>query len=169
MDDISNSPAPDSPQMTVGELARWLMRKPRFAVVSSLRKDGSPWSVPLGFWFDGTHVYLAMNPDNNGVKRFRRDPRVSITVTNDGTFPPQFVTIVGEVEEIEDPGWRIASIIHRRYPKEHVVDEDEYEKTWLAKGKVVFRLSIERRATFDLRKTFGREPDRLLRSAYLEV
>jgi hypothetical protein len=79
---------PDSPhplQMSDDELLDFLLgpvettpgEEMRFVAVASLRKDGSPWVVPLGYWYDGTYLYITMHPGNAGVQRLRRDPRVA--------------------------------------------------------------------------------------------
>ncbi len=49
-------------EMTREELGEFLMDCPRFAAVARLRRDGSPVVVPLGFWYDGTYVYLTIAP-----------------------------------------------------------------------------------------------------------
>ncbi len=145
---------PESPEpgaMTRDELYQFLMGSVRFAAVSSLRKDGSPVVVPLGFWYDRTYVYLTIAPARGGVYRLRRDPRVSISVFND-QFPVRYVTFQGVAEEIPDPGYEISLRIHRRYPKEHAVDSAAYERAWLSTGKVVFRIRLDRYRSLDLTK-----------------
>src|SRR5262249_30463592 len=136
-------------EMTREELGEFLIAGPRFVAVASLRRDGSPVVVPLGFWCDGTCVYLTIAPTGGGVARMRRDPRVSMSVFND-RFPVRCVTIQGLAEEIPDPGYEISLRIHRRYPKSHAVDPDAY--AWLSAGKAVFRIQVDCYPSLDLPK-----------------
>ena len=138
-------------EMTREELGEFLMDGPRFAAVASLRRDGSPVVVPLGFWYDGTYVYLTIAPSRGGVARMRRDPRVSVSLFND-RFPVRYVTFHGLAEEISDMGHEISLRIHRRYPKAHAVDTEAYERAWLSTGKVVFRIRVGRYHSLDLTK-----------------
>lgn len=133
------------------EVLAFLGERPRYCAMASVRRDGSPFVVPLGYWCDDSYLYMTMGPERGGVKRLRRDPRVSISVHNED-FPARFVCIVGEAEEIPDPGYEISLRVHRRYPKGHVTDERAYERNWLSTGKVVFRVPIERFVGMDLTK-----------------
>lgn len=124
-----------------------------FASVASLRKDGSPFVVPLGFWCDGDYLYLTIGKDRTAAKRMQRDPRVAITLYN-WTFPVKFVTITGRVEQIDDPEYEISLKIHRRYPKDHVIEDAEQdERNWLSMGKAVFRISLDGANGMDLDKS----------------
>ena len=137
--------------MSHAEALAFLDERPRYCAMASIRRDGSPFVVPLGFWCDESYLYVTMGPERGGVKRLRRDPRVSISVHNED-FPARFVTIIGAAEEIPDPGDEISLRIHRRYPKGHVTDEQAYERRWLSTGKVVFRVRIEQFVGMDLTK-----------------
>lgn len=158
---------PDSPhplQMSDDELRDFLLgpvdtvpgQEMRFVAVASLRKDGSPWVVPLGYWYDGTYLYITMHPANAGVRRLRRDPRVSMTVFNTN-FQARFVTVAGVAEEIEDPGHEISRRILGRAQSDHLVDLDAYERNWLRDGKVVFRVPVAQRSTMDQSKLTGEQ------------
>ena len=149
-------------EMTREELSEFLMDGPRFAAVASLRRDGSPVVVPLGFWYDGTYIYLTIAPTRGGVARMRRDPRVSLSVFND-RFPVRYVTFQGLAEEISDGGHEINLRIHRRYPKAHAVDAEAYERAWLSTGKVVFRIRVGRYHSLDLTKVADLAADGAMR------
>lgn len=143
------SERPEPGEMTREELSQFFMEGPRFAAVASLRRDGSPVVVPLGFWYDGTYVYLTSAPSRGPAVRMRRDPRVSVSVFND-RFPVRYVTFQGLAEEIPDPGHEVSLKIHRRYPKAHAVDPEAYERAWLSTGKAVFRIRVEHYHSLDL-------------------
>lgn len=135
------------------EPARYRPGNMLFAAVASLRKDGSPFAVPLGFWCDGEYLYLTIGKDRAGAKRLQRDPRVSVTLYN-WTFPVKFVTINGRAEQIKDPDHEISLTIHRRYPSDHVIEDTaQNEKDWLSMGKAVFRIPLDDIVAMDLNKS----------------
>jgi PPOX class probable F420-dependent enzyme len=115
----------------------------QYAVLTSLRRDGAPFSIPLGYVFDGDDFYVSIRTGRSGIARLRRDPRVCLCFSN-WTFPAKFITVTGIAEEVDDPGFVISRRINRRYPKEHVVSSmDEFEREWLAEGRSVFRIRPE--------------------------
>lgn len=130
--------------MTDEELAAFLMEKPRFASLASLRKDGSPFVVPLGYLYESRYMYFTFAPERSVVKRLRRDPRVAVTVYNEA-FPVKFVLVTGCVEEYADDNLELTIRKHRwmmsRVPG---IDHAEFERNHLALGRVVFRLKLER-------------------------
>jgi PPOX class probable F420-dependent enzyme len=121
------------------------------AALATLRKDGSPHVVPVGFWYDNEYLYITLSPTRAGVKRLRRDPRVSISVFRHRS-PAIFVTISGKAEEIDDAGHAISRSILRRYPRPPGWDVEAFEKSWLEAGKVVFRIKPVECAGLDLSK-----------------
>jgi hypothetical protein len=80
--------------------------KPCYATVSSLRRDGSPIGVPLGYLYEDGWIYLSMNPETSGTKRILRDPRVCVSVYNDH-YPVKFAIITGTAEVYDDPGLQL--------------------------------------------------------------
>jgi nitroimidazol reductase NimA-like FMN-containing flavoprotein (pyridoxamine 5'-phosphate oxidase superfamily) len=136
----------------LGEDRRFPVDAMLFAAVASVRMDGSPFVVPLGFWYDGEALYLSVGGDRSApALRMRRDPRVCITVFNH-TFPIKFVVMTGTAKPIEDPGQEISRRISRRYPKSHVIDEGEYESFHIDEGRHVFRVDIDEMSSMDLSK-----------------
>jgi PPOX class probable F420-dependent enzyme len=121
------------------------------AALATLRKDGSPHVVPVGFWYDGQYLYITLSPTRLGVKRLRRDPRVSVSVFRHRS-PAIFVTVSGKAEEIDDPGHAISRRILRRYPRPAGWDVEAFEKNWLEAGKVVFRIPMHEVAGMNMSK-----------------
>jgi hypothetical protein len=80
--------------MTQAELDDFLGGRPRYCAFASLRKDGSPFVIPVGYLYEDGFLYVTFAPDRAAVRRIRRDPRVSVTVFND-RYPVQFVVIAG--------------------------------------------------------------------------
>lgn len=81
------------------ELERFLA-KPRPAVVSTIRWDGSP--VTAASWYDwiDSQILLTMHADGFRVRNLRRDPRVALTVLDDSWYT--HLSLLGRVVEIRD-------------------------------------------------------------------
>ncbi len=120
--------------------------------VATLRKDGTPFVVPLGFWYDGEYIYITMSPTRGGTARLRRNPKVSATVFLSSS-PAKFFTIAGEAEEIADPDNEISKKIYFRYHGPAGFDYGpEFLTNWLAPGKVVFRIPMKNWVGMDMSK-----------------
>lgn len=136
--------------MTAEEIDAYLKQDGLFAAVGTVRKDGSPFVVPLGYYYDGSHLYFSSTPNRGLVKRLRRDPRISVNVFDHEAIHG-YVLVNGVAEEIEDPGDRYSLAMHHRYPKPGV-DPTEHDAIWLSEGRVVFRVSTANAFGMDQRK-----------------
>jgi nitroimidazol reductase NimA-like FMN-containing flavoprotein (pyridoxamine 5'-phosphate oxidase superfamily) len=133
--------------MNRDELAKFLAGSPPapcYATVSSLRRDGSPFGVPLGYLYEDGWIYFSMSPTASGTYRIRRDPRVCITVYNDH-YPVTFATIAGTAEEYSDAD---QSLERRKFMRnmDHIRDQfdiEEYFELHEKDGRVVFRVNID--------------------------
>ena len=72
-------------------------------MLASLRKDGSPFVIPVGFDWDGTSFFVTMGHQRGGVHRLRRDPRVSLCAASNPAFPTKFFIAEGIAHELDDP------------------------------------------------------------------
>lgn len=90
---------------------------PRHAVVSALRRDGSPQLSPIWYLCENDRLYFSILVKSAKCRQLRRDPRIALCV--DGGHPDaRFVAIYGTAEVIEDESpWRedIEWRILRRY------------------------------------------------------
>jgi PPOX class probable F420-dependent enzyme len=138
------SDTPNPFAMTAEEITAFL-EEPWFAAVASLRRDGSPLIVYVGYEWDGEAVYFSVRSTRLLCKRIAHDPRVCFSVTNTG-YPPQFVTMQGTAEIIEDPGFERTKRIARRYiasdsPVMNAeLDLEEFWNVYTAVGRTVFRV-----------------------------
>lgn len=149
---------PQQLAMDPDELASFLAGDPQlpcYATVSSLRRDGSPIGVPLGYLYQDGWIYFSMNPATSGTLRIRRDPRVCVTVYND-RYPVRFVVITGAAEEFLDENHVIE---RKKFMRNmgHVGDEidlDAYFALHEEGGRAVFRVRVdpERVASMDATK-----------------
>jgi nitroimidazol reductase NimA-like FMN-containing flavoprotein (pyridoxamine 5'-phosphate oxidase superfamily) len=144
----------------------------RFCVVTSLRRDGSPFGVPLGYLYEDRALYLSIGKvlagrPATGITRLRRDPRVSIVISSEPARSPDdwiadpvhrrpsSISVHGRVEEHADDGDRVSRLILRRYLGHVLTGEGEYEEFehhWLGlggppeqntTGRVVFRIPVD--------------------------
>jgi PPOX class probable F420-dependent enzyme len=86
------------------------------AHVATLMPDGAPHSVPLWIGVEGERVVFLSSPNSVKARNVRRDPRVSISVTEAGS-PTSMAQVRGHVGEIldGDPAWAIIDRIAHKY------------------------------------------------------
>jgi PPOX class probable F420-dependent enzyme len=137
--------------MSAEEIDAYLREDGRFAAVASLRRDGSPFVVPLGYYYDGSHLFFSTTPTRGLTKRLRRDGRVSVSVFDHEAIHG-YVLVNGIAEEIEDPDDLLSLAMHHRYPKPGLEDSAEHDRIWLSARRVVFRVSTQDAFGMDQRK-----------------
>jgi PPOX class probable F420-dependent enzyme len=67
----------------------------RWAVVTTLRRDGSPTNSVVFFAREGDEIFFSTTADRVKAKTARNDPRIAITVLDEGA-PFRFLTLEGE-------------------------------------------------------------------------
>jgi nitroimidazol reductase NimA-like FMN-containing flavoprotein (pyridoxamine 5'-phosphate oxidase superfamily) len=122
-------------------------------MLASLRRDGSPIVVPVGFDWDGTCFYVTIALDHAGVSRLRRDGRVSLAVNSHPSFPTKFVVVQGNAEEMSDPEGELSKRVLFRKSAELFagmgIDRERYFREWFSVGRVAFRIDVTSIASFD--------------------
>ncbi|AOS64474.1 PPOX class F420-dependent oxidoreductase [Actinoalloteichus hymeniacidonis] len=78
-----------------------LLEKPNPAVMATLRKDGTPVSVATWYLFEKGRILLNLDATRTRLAHLRRDPRVALTVIEEGNWY-KHVSIQGRVVSIED-------------------------------------------------------------------
>jgi PPOX class probable F420-dependent enzyme len=68
--------------------------KNRWAVVTTLRKDGSPASSVIFYARQGDELLFSTTESRLKAKTLRRDPRIGVTVLDDGA-PYGYVSVEG--------------------------------------------------------------------------
>jgi PPOX class probable F420-dependent enzyme len=153
-DSKMNEVKTDPYAMTPDEMAEFLAEK-RYAAVSTLRRDGSPITIFVGFEWDGEYFYFNVRNSRLIKQRLQRDPRISIAVTNE-YYPSKFVTADGEVEIIDDPGWGRTRRMFLRYlapddgfQRQKDIDIDGFWDAYFEVGRTMYRLKPRRIASED--------------------
>lgn len=117
-----------------------LLKKPAFAHLATLMKDGSPQVTPVWCDYDGTHVRVNSAKERLKDKNMRRDKRVALSI-QDPDNPYRYMAIRGTVEQITQDG-----------ADAHI---DALAKKYLGKERYPFRAPGEVRVIYRIR------PDRV--------
>ncbi|MEV1287369.1 PPOX class F420-dependent oxidoreductase [Micromonospora sp. NPDC049679] len=81
-----------------------MLQKPNPAVITTLRPDGQPVSAATWYLWDDGRIMVNMDEGRRRLSHVRNDPRVSLTVMDEGGWYTH-VSIIGRVTELrEDDG-----------------------------------------------------------------
>ncbi|MEM9177964.1 MAG: pyridoxamine 5'-phosphate oxidase family protein [Myxococcota bacterium] len=101
-------------RMTDTEREDFLL-KTRLGMLSLLREDGSPVTVPVWFEWTGGVVRMFTSVVSAKVKRIANDPRASLLVANDLDEHERWVAFDGEIEIQQEGGLALAERLAPRY------------------------------------------------------
>ncbi|GGX18800.1 hypothetical protein GCM10010353_37480 [Streptomyces chryseus] len=84
-------------------------------MISALRSDGQPVSTATWYLWDGGRVLVNMDEGRKRLEHVRNDPRVSLTVLDEGNWYTH-ISIMGRVTELaEDEGLADIDRLSRHY------------------------------------------------------
>jgi PPOX class probable F420-dependent enzyme len=78
-----------------------LLEKPNPSVITAVRSDGQPVSVATWYLWDDGRVLVNMDEGRKRLDYLRKDPRVSLTVLDEGGWYTH-VSLQGRVVEMRD-------------------------------------------------------------------
>jgi PPOX class probable F420-dependent enzyme len=78
-----------------------LLAKPNPAVMTTLRRDGQPVSTATWYLWEDGRVMVNMDEGRKRLEHLRNDPRVSLTVLDEGAWYTH-VSVIGHVAELSD-------------------------------------------------------------------
>ncbi len=121
---------------------RAFLAEPRFAAIATIDDDGAPRQAVIWFLLDGDTIVVNSLDGRRWPSNLRRDPRVSLAVTD--ARDQAWVGITGTVEVVDDQARAQADIaaMARRYE-----DPDE------AEAVIATRFSKQRRVSFRITVT----------------
>ena len=93
----------------------FLAARPRLAMLTTLRADGSPITVPVWYEWDGRDVSIFSSVSSPKLRRIERDPRVSILMANDVDEPEYWVAFEGDARVEADGGLELAERLAPSY------------------------------------------------------
>jgi PPOX class probable F420-dependent enzyme len=121
------------PRVPVPHEVSEFLRRPNPAVVATLRRDGSPHTVPTWYDWDDGRVLFNMDETRLRLAYLRRDPRAALTVLEDGNWY-KHVSVIGRVVSIvDDPDLRDIDRLAKRYTGQPFGNRDAKRvSAWLA-------------------------------------
>ncbi|MFF9479289.1 PPOX class F420-dependent oxidoreductase [Streptomyces sp. NPDC014733] len=97
------------------EAATAMLAKANPAVIATLRPDGQPVSTATWYLWDNGRVMVNMDEGRRRLTHVRDDPRVTLTVLDEGDWYTH-LTLVGRVAELRpDEGLKDIDRLARRY------------------------------------------------------
>ncbi|WP_435243830.1 PPOX class F420-dependent oxidoreductase [Streptomyces cucumeris] len=90
---MSNPPLP--------EAAVTMLEKANPAVIATLRPDGQPVSTATWYLWDDGRILVNMDEGRKRLQHIRADPRVTLTVLDEGNWYTH-LSIIGRVVELRD-------------------------------------------------------------------
>ncbi len=112
----------------------------RLAMLTTLRRDGSPLSIPVWFDWNGSAVSMFCAAGSPKLKRIEDDPRVTVLIANDRDEDEYWVSFDGNAEIAAAGGFDLAERLAARYWD---LDDPERSNTlaeWRSGGDAAFRL-----------------------------
>ncbi|MFI5914615.1 TIGR03618 family F420-dependent PPOX class oxidoreductase [Dactylosporangium sp. NPDC051541] len=87
--------------MTLPENLQQLLAQPNPAVIATVRPDGQPVSVATWYVFEQGRIVVNMDAGRKRLAYLRQEPRVSLTVLDQGDWYTH-LSVTGTVAEIYD-------------------------------------------------------------------
>ena len=89
--------------------AREVIKSNPIVVLATLNEDGSPHATPIFASFDGTSFFWKSAPEAQHSRNIDRDPRVAISIIEQGSDNPAAVYVSTRAEatgkQTVDPNW----------------------------------------------------------------
>lgn len=102
------------PPMTVTQRDAFLAQR-RYGILTTLRRDGGPVSVPVWYEWDGTTVRMFCHEASGKLKHLKNDARATVLVVNDPGEPENWVSFDGRVTIRDEGGFEMAERVFDRY------------------------------------------------------
>jgi nitroimidazol reductase NimA-like FMN-containing flavoprotein (pyridoxamine 5'-phosphate oxidase superfamily) len=126
------------------------------AVLASLRKDGRPFAIPLGYLFDGSDFWITGAQGRALAPRLQHHPEVCLTIFGHEIMPTRFVIAEGVAHECPDPDNAMSKRIYARGAaamEAKRINVEKFMASWTAVGRIVFRIDVTNLITYDGSKT----------------
>lgn len=120
------------------------IRSMKSAIVTSLRKDGSPATSLIFYALDGDDLLFSTTADRLKARTLKRDPRVAVTVLDEGA-PYRYVSVEGTATVIDGDIVPDHIAINRAMRNQPDWQPPEgWEETLRQQGRVVIRVKPQR-------------------------
>lgn len=122
----------------IPESHRDILEKKGFAHVATIGPHGEPQSNPVWFDWDGRELRFSQTKTRQKVRNLRRDPRISVSIT-DPENPYRYLELRGRVVGMdEDPDNEFIDAMAKRY-----IDQDRYPWHQPGDERIVVRVAPE--------------------------
>ncbi|MCH8066861.1 MAG: TIGR03618 family F420-dependent PPOX class oxidoreductase [Chloroflexi bacterium] len=112
------------------EARETFLAETRLGVLSTLREDGAPISVPVWFEWDGHHARMFTTASSRKVARLARDARASLLVAARIDEPEAWVAIDGRIDIMEEGAGDLAERLAAKYWDLDDPDKRATVETW---------------------------------------
>lgn len=93
----------------------FLAGRTRYAMLTTIRVDGSPITVPVWYAWGGGRVEMFSGATSPKLTRLRRNPWASVLVSNEVDEPEYWVAFDGDAEIVAEGGFDLAERIAPGY------------------------------------------------------
>jgi PPOX class probable F420-dependent enzyme len=133
--------APESARPTLSPTARAFLEPPRFAVVATLNRDGSPHQAVVWYALEGDAIVFNSRLDRHWPSNLLRDRHVSLMIADGYSY----IELRGEVEIDDDPerSQAVIAALARRYQPDPEAAEERIAE-FRQQRRVTFRLQPRR-------------------------
>ena len=108
----------------LSDAAREMLAKANPAVIATVRDDGQPVSAATWYLLRDDRILVNMDQGRVRLKHMQKDPRVSLTVIDQGDWYTH-VTLIGRVTEMyDDDGLADIDALSRQYTGDQYPDRD---------------------------------------------
>lgn len=109
---------------TLTDDAKTMLSKPNPAVISTVRSDGHPVSAATWYLLRDDQLLVNMDVGRKRLNHLRKDPRVSLTVTDKDDWYTH-VTVIGHITDIyDDAGLTDIDALSQHYQGQQYPDRE---------------------------------------------
>lgn len=120
----------------------FLARRARYAMLTTLRRDGRPTTVPVWYEWDGQVVSMFCGATSTKLIRLERDPRVTVLISNEVDEPEDWVAFDGDARIHDSGGLDLAERLAAHYWDLSDPDRAAALDQWREAGDSSFRLIV---------------------------
>ena len=162
------------PRMQEDTLSDFL-EEPHIGVMTSLRRDGMPYSVPVWWLYDGQAFWISGTTSRVWCKQLKRDPRCSLCI--EALSPVAgYVAVDGRAEALELPSfdiWPMSKRLAEKYVgKGDPANNDKVDrffKNMQTEPRLLFRVTPETWRAIDMRVYRGKKADRDFQATQTQI
>lgn len=156
------------------EVMAEFLQRPIIAVISTLRRNGRPYQVPVWFLWKDDAFWITGTSTRVWCKHIFRDPRVSLCIESSDPVA-RFVSVDCRAEPVEATDtdiWPVSGELAAKYvgarPGATPADVDRFLANMKTEPRLLFRLTPEFWRAIDLTVYRGKRADREYQQAHVQ-